>query len=350
MWALEGLCESLAQRAERLDETVDWPRESLEDCAAAGVFRWFWDEAAGAPARTDAELTEVYVRLASACLTTTFVITQRQAACARLAASANETLKQRYLPELSAGRSFTTVGISHLSTSRRHLARPVLAATCDQGDFCLNGYSPWVTGAAYAEFLVVGAQLETGAQILIAVPTSTRGVEIEPAARLVALSASHTALVRFQDVRLGAEWLIAGPMDQAMQFGGGGTGGLQTSALATGLSRAALDYLRREAGTRHELALVCDAFDEEWSGLYEDLMALAQGHAGPAKEDLRARANSLALRSTQAALAAAKGAGYLAGHPVGRWCREALFFLVWSCPHGVAQSNLCEFAGLATDG
>ena len=67
---------------------------------------------------------------------------------------------------------------------------------------------------------------------------------------------------------------------------------------------------------------------------------------GP-NDELRTRANSLALRSTQAALAAAKGAGFVAGHPAGRWCREALFFLVWSCPQSVVAANLCELAGLA---
>ncbi len=61
---------------------------------------------------------------------------------------------------------------------------------------------------------------------------------------------------------------------------------------------------------------------------------------------LRAQANSLALRASQAALAAAKGTGYVVGHPAGRWCREALFFLVWSCPQGVMAANLCELAGL----
>ena len=52
------------------------------------------------------------------------------------------------------------------------------------------------------------------------------------------------------------------------------------------------------------------------------------------------------LRATQAALGAAKGTGYVVGHPAGRWCREALFFLVWSCPAGVLSANLCELAGL----
>ena len=45
-------------------------------------------------------------------------------------------------------------------------------------------------------------------------------------------------------------------------------------------------------------------------------------------------------------LAAAKGAGYAYRHPAGRWCREALFFLVWSCPQPVVAENLRELAGL----
>ena len=76
------------------------------------------------------------------------------------------------------------------------------------------------------------------------------------------------------------------------------------------------------------------------------MLALAGGQTVCTNDELRAAANSIALRTTQAALAAAKGTGYVVGHPAGRWCREALFFLVWSCPQGVMAANLCELAGL----
>jgi hypothetical protein len=46
-------------------------------------------------------------------------------------------------------------------------------------------------------------------------------------------------------------------------------------------------------------------------------------------------------------LSAAKGSGYVIGHPAGRWCREALFFLVWSCPQPVLSAHLCELAGIS---
>jgi hypothetical protein len=81
--------------------------------------------------------------------------------------------------------------------------------------------------------------------------------------------------------------------------------------------------------------------------LVEDLLDVARGQSSCSKELIRQRANSLVLRATQAALSAAKGSGYVVGHPAGRWCREALFFLVWSCPQPVAAANLCELAGIA---
>jgi hypothetical protein len=85
---------------------------------------------------------------------------------------------------------------------------------------------------------------------------------------------------------------------------------------------------------------------EETAELEADLFAAVRGEPHCSNDELRQRANSLVLRSTQAALAAAKGAGYVVGHPAGRWCREALFFLVWSCPQPVLSANLCELAGI----
>jgi hypothetical protein len=61
-------------------------------------------------------------------------------------------------------------------------------------------------------------------------------------------------------------------------------------------------------------------------------------------ESIRQRANSLVLRAAQAWLAACKGAGFVTGHPAERLVREAMFFLVWSCPQPVLAAALREFA------
>jgi hypothetical protein len=61
--------------------------------------------------------------------------------------------------------------------------------------------------------------------------------------------------------------------------------------------------------------------------------------------ELRAKANALVLRATQAALTACKGAGFVHPHPAQRWARQALFFLVWSCPRPAAEATLGYLVG-----
>ena len=296
---------------------------------------------------SDADVTRGYFALSAACLTTTFIITQRTGACLRIAGSDNQQAKERLLPGLVSGDTFATVGVSHLSTSRRHLAKPVLEARETAGGYTLDGFSPWVTGADHAQTIVTGAVLPDGQQILVALPVDLAGVTIPPPAHLVGLSASHTGEVRLDNVQIGREWLLAGPSENVMHTGaGGGTGGLQTSTLAVGLSFAAIAYLQREAPHAAGSGKTGRGAAREHAGLEATLLALAGGESVCTNDELRARANSLVLRATQAALAAAKGTGYVVGHPAGRWCREALFFLVWSCPQGVLNTNLCELAGL----
>ena len=136
------------------------------------------------------------------------------------------------------------------------------------------------------------------------------------------------------------------PKDLVAQAIGANPGGLQTSTLAVGLADAALHFLEAEAQKRPDLEQPTVAMRSQWQELCDDLLAGVAGDPGCTKEEIRSRANIMALNSTQAALAAAKGAGYVEGHDAGRWCREAMFFLVWSCPQPVMNAHLCQLAGL----
>jgi alkylation response protein AidB-like acyl-CoA dehydrogenase len=350
--ALDALCARLVELGPEMDRSGAWPAEQLALCGEAGVFEWFLDPAWGGQGWSDEQTVRGYLALGAACVTTTFVITQRTGACRRIEGCENEALKQRLLPGLATGELFATVGISHLTTSRRHLAKPVLTAEAIDGGFRLDGMSPWVTGGAAADVIVIAATLvedgeATDRQLLMAVPTNLPGVKVAPPLALVGVSASSTGPVHLQNVEVPNEWLIAGPVANVMASGlGASTGGYETSTLAVGLARAALDFLKAEAAKREDLMEPTLALDEEHGRLLDDLLQVARGDTICSKELIRQRANSLVLRTTQAALAAAKGSGYVVGHPAGRWCREALFFLVWSCPQPVVAANMCELAGL----
>ncbi|HEV7282093.1 MAG TPA: acyl-CoA dehydrogenase family protein [Pirellulaceae bacterium] len=344
--AFQPLVRRLAERAGAVDAGGNWPGESLADCMQAGVPRWFLAEAQGGRRWSEPDLLKAYVRLAGACMTTTFILTQFLGACKRIAAAPEFPGKDKLLHDLLAGRAFATVGISHLTTSRRHLGRPALAARRDGQGFLLDGYSPWVTGAEEADWVVMGAALEDGQQIVTLVSTSLPGIVVDQPQSLTALNGSRTGAVRLEGVRVEAAHLLTGPMENVLGQGAAGAGGLQTSALAVGLARAASQFLLDEAARRTELVEPAEALASQTEELLTDLLAASVGEGSCSSSEIRQRANGLALRTSQAALGAAKGAGYVSGHPAGRWCRESLFFLVWSCPAPVQQAHLCELAGL----
>ncbi len=361
--ALAELCSRLAELAGPLDQTGAWPAEQLRLCGEYGVYRWFLDPTWGGQAWDEQAILRGYMALGAACLTTTFIITQRSGACRRLASSDNRPLKQQLLPSLASGTAFATVAISHLTTSRQHLLKPVLRAIRVADGYVLDGFSPWVTGAANADTIVVAAtmlegdnvesldspELEpSGTQLLLALPTDLPGVSTPEPAQLIGLSASHTGQLRLKRVFVQDQYIIAGPIEEVMTSGQGGTtGGHQTSTLALGLAKAAIDYIAQEASRRNNLQAPLEALQAEHEQVTNELFSLVRGVPICSNQQLRGHANSLVLRATQAALVAAKGTGYLVGHPAGRWCREALFFLVWSCPQPVSQANLCELAGIA---
>jgi alkylation response protein AidB-like acyl-CoA dehydrogenase len=343
--ALDEILGTLAQNAERADGSAVWPSDSWGALRKAEVLRWCVPTAYGGDGLAGIELLTGYERIAGACLTSCFILSQRDAACRRLRDGENEELRRRLLPPLARGEWFSTVGLSQLTTSRQHV-KPIFKARATGDSFILNGTIPWVTGAAHAEHVIIGAVLDDDRQILAVLPTNTKGVTIGPPLDLMALVGSLTSEIRCEGVELDRSWLLAGPAQRVMTTGGrGGTGGLETSCLALGLAGAAIDYLGAEAVARSELQVTAERFEHTRQLLRQDLHRLvetsctAEAAAAP-----RARANTLVLRATQAALTASKGTGFLKQHPAQRWARQALFFLVWSCPRPAAEATLAYLA------
>ena len=194
---------------------------------------------------------------------------------------------------------------------------------------------------------VIGATLPDSRELLAAVPSTLDGIHPGNGVSLVALSASCTDRVSFNETQIDKSMIIAGPDANVMQSGvGGRVGGLQTSTLAIGLSRSAAAYLQQEAVIRDDLKAAANELTREVDAAETLLLDAISGATDCDKSEIRTMANRLALRTTQAAMTAAKGAGFVEGHPVGQWIRQAMFFLVWSCPTPVAQAHLCELAGI----
>jgi alkylation response protein AidB-like acyl-CoA dehydrogenase len=190
--------------------------------------------------------------------------------------------------------------------------------------------------------------LEDQRQILIALPADRPGLTVRPPFELAALQASCTTEVLLDGLLVEESDLLAGPTSEiSTQPGTVGTAGLETSALAMGQARAALSALIGLAEARQELFDPVELLIESWRQTWASLMACARGdEQAVTSSQVRTQANALALRSTQAYLTARKGSGFLRSEPAQRWARQALFFLVWSCPTPVAQAAIRDLAGL----
>ena len=350
------LCPALDLSLSELDALADaadgqsvWPTRSLEIAQSMGAYRWNIPKEYGGSGLSALEWLSSNERLAGACLTTCFILSQRDSAIRRILASENSQLCTELLPDLAEGKTFATVGLSQLTTSRQH-GQPVFVAREEGDDIVLHGTIPWVTGAGEAQHVIVGATLENEVrQVLLVLPMHSPGITVDKPMSLMALQGSLTTEIHCDNVRVNRRWLLAGPEEKVMAGKGGGAGGVNTSCLALGLSGAIIRFLRKESESRSGLNSGVERLEETLVKLRNEMHHLLNPKPNP--EDLiglRAQANTLVVQSAQASLLVSKGAGFVRNHPAQRWVRQAMFFLVWSCPWPAASATL-DFLNFGVD-
>lgn len=339
-------------REARAADECGWPAELWDALVKAGGCRWGIPRGNGGEEWSAAEILEAAMELTRGDLTTTFIWTQFLAAIQRLE-KAPPALRGKWLPRLSSAEAFATVGISHLTTSRKHGSNPAVQAVACNDGYRITGSIPWVTGLTRADVIVAGATVADGREILFALETSLPGVERSAPLPLLALQGSMTGRVDLCDVFVSIADVIAGPVENVLKaIGSGGAGSVMTSAVAAGHAFGAFDQLDRITAGPLEFHAIKDDWHRALRALQTELLHAADDRSIAAErvESLRVRSTTFALQMSQTLLTASKGAGFVSGHPAERFAREALFFLVWSCPQTVAGQLLHEFAQKPREG
>ena len=191
------------------------------------MFEWFIDPAWGGQAWSEADSSAATSPSAPPASRPRSCSPSAPALAAESKVARTQRSKQRLLPGFARGELFATVGISHLTTSRRHLGKPVLTAEAIPGGFRLNGMSPWVTGAAAADVIVIAAMLvENDTPTDRATPHRRADryarVTVADPLPLIGVTASSTGPVHLKSVEFSDDWLIAGPPPNVMSSGLGG--------------------------------------------------------------------------------------------------------------------------------
>lgn len=340
---LANALTAIAGRATAFDRSGEWVGEDLHDLAQAGAMRWAVPKSHGGLDIDGDTLQHHYEAISAASLATGLAFSQRDAAVGFIESAENKQLRDELLPRLARNEVWTTIGISHLTTSTQPGA--LSAVPLDGGGVELHGMIPWSTGASNADFLVAAARVPGGEPVVFVLPTDREGVSVGDPFPLAALTAAHTSAVHCDHVRIGPDLLLTGPAADAM---GGRSRSVRIGQAfaALGLTVAALRLIEK---IDHSSARATyDTLQQQLRELRHSVHE-ANRHVDPhdlqSVPILRSELNSLALRATHAAVTLHKGAALRVDHPAQRLAREALFLLVWSSPTSVVDRNLELLSG-----
>ncbi|MEU5261098.1 acyl-CoA dehydrogenase family protein [Amycolatopsis sp. NPDC021455] len=269
------------------------------------------------------------------------------------------TQREEFLPKL-AGGTLAGVAMSEPGAGS-DLSGMETAIRADGDAIVVDGAKVWVTGAAYADLLVVFGTYERGAGVAV-VPAGTPGVTISPIGDPFGCRAAGHADVRLEHVRLPASHLLAASgAPPAMLV----TAALTYGRLSVAWGCAGLVRACRTAAVRHAAGRV--QFGRSLSGhqlvarhlaelvTAEHLATLACAHASTrwdegAPDQAVAAVLAKQVAARQAAESAARAAQVLASagarddHVVARAYRDAKLMEIIEGSTEICQLLLAEHA------
>ena len=196
------------EQAESWDLAGEIPQELLRDFGARGLLCAQLPSAHGGLGLGSLDSGRLTAHVGSRCSSLRSVMTSQGMAAWTIQRLGDPAQTAELLPQLAGGR-LAAVGFSEteagsdLSSMATRIERA--------GDtVVLDGHKVWVTGAHYADLLVVFGTCEGGAAAVV-VPASAPGVHVERVADPLGCRAAGHANVRFDSVRLPASSVLGSP-------------------------------------------------------------------------------------------------------------------------------------------
>jgi len=137
-----------------------------------------------------------------------FVSVQGSLAMFPIHAYGSEEQKQRWLPEMAAGRVLGCFGLTEPDAGSDPAAMRTTARRAGS-DWVLNGTKMWITNGSIANLAVVWAQTDDGVRGFL-VERGTPGFSARDITRKLSLRASITSELTLEDVRVPADAVLPG--------------------------------------------------------------------------------------------------------------------------------------------
>jgi short/branched chain acyl-CoA dehydrogenase len=251
--------------------------------------------------------------------------------------------KQRWLPDLVAGRTLAGFGLTEPEAGSDAGATKT-RAVLDNGEWVINGAKAFITnsGTPITSLVTVTARTGTDEISTIIVPSGTPGFTVEPPYRKLGWHISDTHGLTFADCRVPEANLLGERGRGFAQFLAIlDDGRIAIAALAVGCIQACLDHsvayantrtafgapIGRKQGVAFQIADLLVAAEAARALVYKAAWLKDEGR--PAGEVKQAAAIAK-LYATEAAVSATRtatqifgGAGFMEEYPVARFYRDA---------------------------
>ncbi len=352
VWA--AALQKISDRAQAVDIAGVWPRDNLCDLARCGAMRWSLPKIYGGQGLAPIQLHHRYAQLASACLSTALILTQRDAALEFLIctpAGPSKRNAEKLLLKLASNRIFASIGIAQLTTSGQHQQGGVTAIK-DGQNWRVSGVIPWSTGADYSDFLIAGACAEQKDQLLFILDMKKPGVRVCPAPCMAVLNATNTSAIELRNVLITARDVLSGPCPNALAIRNAYRRfSLNTCILPLGVAAGALQLAQelvkpRTPRCRAAISELCRRQRDLACQVYTLGADKVEANSASRSANMRAQCNDLCFRCAASCLELAKGRGLMMEHPAQRRLREAMFFFVWSSGSSVTEETLASLSNV----
>ncbi|HXN09333.1 MAG TPA: acyl-CoA dehydrogenase family protein [Candidatus Acidoferrales bacterium] len=253
----------VAPHAAEWDQSHTFPVEVFGKLGNLGIMGMFVSEAYGGAALDTVSTVLAIEELSKADAGVGVTVSVQGLAARIIEAFAREELKQKYLPEMCAGRWLGAFALTEAESGSDASSLRVRAER--HGDeYILNGTKQWVTNGGYAKAFIVftrtGADGPKGISAFL-IDRDMPGVSIGRVTHKLGIHSSNTVDLVLENAKVPATCLLADEgSGYRIALSNLGTGRLGIGAQAVGILAACLETSQRYARDRYQFGRPIGAF------------------------------------------------------------------------------------------
>jgi len=338
----------IPNRAE-LDEKHEFPRQILNEMAQADLFGVPIPEEYGGFGGGCLEIALTVEQLGRGCIGVGTAFAANFLGVYPIIISGSEEMKQKYLPDVAAGKKFGAFGLTEANAGS-DASGIQTTAVLDGDHWVLNGTKQWITNGGEAQIYSVVAITDRsrgprGASMFV-VEEGDPGFSCGPKEKKMGIRASSTTELIFKDCRIPKDRLI----------GRAGTGFITVmktldlsrpgiAALGVGLAQGALDEAVKYAKQRQQFGKPIIAFQAVQHMLADMAIGIESARAfvysaakhiqahpkdmSKASAMCKTYATDVAMKVATDAVQVMGGYGYMCEYPVEKMMRDAKILQIY---------------------